>query len=325
LLTLSEHKISQWPGLIGLGKPSDPSADEGFLFFKDQMENCTTNHTKCRNGDEPTLPKRVLDVGAEEQDGIKLYESNGEHGKYAALSHRWCEPSTPMLTTTKATLSQHLENIGWDDVPKTLQDAIKISRKLSIRYLWVDTLCIIEDGDGDDDKQTELPKMGTYYANAFCTIAAASSKNSTESFLQGRDECYQPVEFEFGGEQSTIHVRRFGVVGTLANRGWTWQESALSQRILNFAPSELIWECKSELKSECGYEPRFTPSLGMPQRFEEAAKHPLDRWRQVVQSYSARELTHDEDILPAISGLAQNHSIWPAYGELISHGVSCGK
>jgi Heterokaryon incompatibility protein (HET) len=305
LLTLSEHKIPQWPCLVSLSKPSDLSADEGLQFFQEQMDNCHANHTKCRNDDEPTLPKRVLDVGAEEQDGIKLYEPNGNHGKYAALSHRWCEPGTPMFTTTKATLSQHLESIGWDDLPKTLQDAIKVSRKLNICYLWVDTLCIIQDGDGDDGIETELPKMATYYADAFCTIAAASSKNSTESFLQVRDECYQPVEFEFGREQSTIHVRRFGVVGTLANRGWTWQESALSRRILNFSPSELIWECKSELKSECGYELRFTPSLGLPQRFDDAAKHPLDRWRQVVQSYSARELTHDEDILPAISGLAQ--------------------
>jgi hypothetical protein len=305
LLTPSEHKISQWPGLFGLGNPSDPSTDDGLQFFKDQIENCTMNHPKCRTDDEPMLPKRVLDVGADENDGIKLCEPNGTHGKYAALSHRWCEPSTPMLTTTKATLSEHLGNIAWDNLPKTLQDAIRISRKLGLRYLWVDTLCIIQDGDPDNDKESELPKMGTYYANAFCTIAAASSKNSTESFLQVRDESYRPVEFEFGSDNSTVHVRRFGVVGTLANRAWTWQESALSRRILNFAPSELIWECKSELKSECGYEPRFTPSLGLPQRFEDAAKHPLDCWRQVVQSYSARELTHDEDILPAISGLAQ--------------------
>jgi hypothetical protein len=195
--------------------------------------------------------------------------------------------------------------MDWETLPKTVQDAIKLSRKLGIQYLWAYTLCVIEDGEGDDSKEAELLKMGSYYANAFCTIAASSAKDSTASFLEDRSERYWPVKFEFGIEHSIVHVRRFGAVGMLANRGWTWQESALSTRILNFAPSELLWECKTELISECGYEPVSIPSLGMPQKFGSAAKHPLDRWRQVIQSYSARELTHEDDILRAISGLAQ--------------------
>jgi hypothetical protein len=300
-----EDRISNWPYLTSLGKPSEPSSDETFKFIEDQIEECVKNHRKCGRKTAGALPKRVLDVGSDENDVVKLYISKNEHEKYAALSHRWCKPGKTMLTTTTATVSKYLEGVGWDDLPKTIQDAIKVCRRLRIRYLWVDTLCLVQDGDGDEHKEMEIQKMAAYYANAFVTIAASSSKDTTASFLQDRTQHYQAAELEFGEERSVIHVRRFGAVGFLANRGWTWQESALSTRILNFAPSELIWECKTELKSISGYEPRYIPSLGMSQRLESAARHPLDRWRQLVQSYTTRELTHEEDIIPAIGGLAQ--------------------
>jgi hypothetical protein len=300
-----EDTIATWPYLISLGKPSEPSSEKAYKFLEDQIDECIRNHRKCRKETAATLPKRVLDLGADENDLVKLYLSKSEHEKYAALSHRWCKPGAIMLTTTKVTLLKHMEGINWEDLPETLQDAIKVCRRLHIRYLWVDTLCLVQDGDGEDGREMEIQKMAVYYANAFVTIAASSSKDSTTSFLQCRTDHYQAAELEFGEDSSIIHVRRFGAVGFLADRGWTWQESALSTRMLNFTPSELIWECKSELKSESRYEPRFIPSLGMSQRLAGGAKHPLDRWRQLVQSYTTRKLTHEEDILPAISGLAQ--------------------
>jgi hypothetical protein len=298
-------RILNWPYLANLGKPSEPSSDQAFKFLEDQIDDCVKNHKKCRKETAATLPKRVLDVGTDESDIVKLHLSTDEHEKYAILSHHWGKPGTTMLTTTKDTLSKHLEGIEKENLPKTLQDAIKVCRRLRIQYLWVDTLCLVHNGDGDDDKEVEIPKMAAYYANAFVTIAASSSKDSTVSFLQDRTEHYQAAELEFGEERSVIHVRRFGAVGFLADRGWTWQECALSPRVLNFAPSELIWECKSELKSESRYEPRYIPSLGMAQKLAGAAKHPLDRWRQLVQSYTTRKLTHEADILPAVSGMAQ--------------------
>jgi hypothetical protein len=91
----------------------------------------------------------------------------------------------------------------------------------------------------------------------------------------------------------------------VTSQGWIWQESALSTRVLNFAPSELIWECKSQVLSECGYEPRNAPSLGLARHFYDVEQQPFALWQQLVQSYSARELTQYTDVLPAISGLAQ--------------------
>ena len=87
-------------------------------------------------------------------------------------------------------------------------------------------------------------------------------------------------------------------------QGWTWQESALSVRILNFAPSELIWECRQEVISECGYEPQSLPSLELARKYHKLEADPLAIWRELVQFYSTRELGNFNDILPAISGLA---------------------
>ena len=75
--------------------------------------------------------------------------------------------------------------------------------------------------------------------------------------------------------------------------------------MLNFAPSELVWECKTEVLSECGYELRDHPSLGLARKFHDVEERPLELWQELVQSYSARELTQHTDVLPAISGLAQ--------------------
>lgn len=91
----------------------------------------------------------------------------------------------------------------------------------------------------------------------------------------------------------------------VTSQGWTWQESAQSTRVLNFAPSECIWECKSEVISECGFKLRENPSLGLAGKFLDVENRPLKRWQELVQSYSARELTKYTDVLPAISGLAQ--------------------
>ncbi|KAH8589131.1 heterokaryon incompatibility protein-domain-containing protein [Bisporella sp. PMI_857] len=180
---------------------------------------------------------------------VKLVNSDSLGGgdqRYATVSHRWCDKNVPMLKTTKASKNWHYSTgIGKESMPGVLLDAIKVTRTLGLRYLWMDTLCLIQ-GD-DDDKEEEFPKMGAYYANAYFTISASSSADTRESFLQPRDECYEPASFQFGeDEDSFVHVRCWGAEGHLVERGWIWQESALSTRVLNFAPSELIWECKSQ-------------------------------------------------------------------------------
>lgn len=299
-------QVSGWPDL-GAFKNPDQILDDKFRFFKSKLYNCVKNHTSiCGQAGGTTLPRRLLDVGTSDGHVIKLVESyqlGSRLPKYAAVSHRWGDPEL-MFRTLRRNFDDRLQGMDEEGMPKVLQDAIKVTRAIGLRYLWMDTVCLIQDDEADKGK--EIPKMGDYYANAFFTIFTSSSRDSTISFINTRNRYYEPHRFPFGQDGvSGVHVRRLGVEGHLAKRGWIWQESALSVRVLNFAPSELIWECRQEVRSECGYEPHNLPSLGLARKYHDVDKRPFQLWQELVQSYSARNLSNFNDLLPAISGLAQ--------------------
>ena len=137
--------------------------------------------------------------------------------KYAAVSHRWCDKSVPMLVTTKNNYYKHTQGITSSEMPAVLNDSIRVTRNMGIRYLWMDTLCLIQDDD--KDKEEELPKMGAYYTHAHFTIASSSSRDSRESFLKHRNDEYAPAKLQFGDDpNSVVSTRRSGVEGHLAKR-----------------------------------------------------------------------------------------------------------
>jgi hypothetical protein len=133
----------------------------------------------------PSLPSRVIDVDPDSSStDVRLFESHGRRARYIALSHRWGGSRT--LTTTTSSLKQRLSGIAWNDVPKTFQNAITITRLLHVRYLWIDSLCIIQDDI--KDWEIESSNMASVYQNAYLTIAASSSTGSSSGCLLGFDE-----------------------------------------------------------------------------------------------------------------------------------------
>lgn len=104
------------------------------------VAECNENHagTKCISED-PMLPLRVLDVQCDSTSTrLSLFETNGAVGKYTTLSHVWGNPNP--FTTTRATIDIYKAGIVFDDLPKTFQDAITMTRRLGVRYLWIDAL-----------------------------------------------------------------------------------------------------------------------------------------------------------------------------------------
>lgn len=99
--------------------------------------------------------------------------------------------------------------IDWDDLPRTFQDAVITTRAIGIQYLWIDSLCIIQDDLGD--WRQESSKMAEVYTNAWLTIAASYARDSTEGLF---DACYRPsleaVELPYltqsGSKDGTIFV-----------------------------------------------------------------------------------------------------------------------
>jgi hypothetical protein len=130
----------------------------------------------------PTLPSRVLYVGTSEKSGQKpspqLLETEGRKGHYIALSHCWGPPAHRPLMTTQSSLAKHLTSIPWDQMPTTYQHAIIATRRLGFEYIWIDSLCILQDSH--DDWLSESKRMGQVYQYARLTIAASHAAESSQ-------------------------------------------------------------------------------------------------------------------------------------------------
>ena len=229
---------------------------------------------------------KVEDVG---QD-VFLFESDGTRAQYVALSHCWGGSET--LKTTLGTYVARKNRISLSTVPKTFRDAIEVTRSLGIRYLWIDSLCIIQDSPVDWAQESN--NMGSIYRNAVITIAAVDSPDSDSGMLpaRGTSDTYSPCligesvfsrgseeetsarlyaempdSVHFGGHEENIDSYRRR--GHLDGRGWALQEEVLSRRTLAFTEVGMFWECMHLGASE-----------GLPQGFTRKADpgHRLDRF-----------------------------------------------
>jgi hypothetical protein len=137
--------------------------------------------------DTTLLPTRVLDVGEPFQHSgvIKLVESGGfQVDRYIALSHCWGK--SHRIKTTKTTLEEHKRGIPLCRLPATFQDAIECARRFGVRWLWIDTLCIIQDDETDWVR--EAAQMGAIYTNAYLTLSAAASTDDSSGMFPDMDE-----------------------------------------------------------------------------------------------------------------------------------------
>ena len=149
-IRLNGDNIGSWGAERIFYRPiTDPGSSESFSRIRQWITHCTSNHPRCRldiSGsyvpDCPKLPTRVLNVGDEARD-VSLFISNGESARYVALSHCWGGAS--IIQTTMSLLEEFQQHIKYENLSKTIQDAVHVTRELGIRYLWVDSLCIYLD------------------------------------------------------------------------------------------------------------------------------------------------------------------------------------
>lgn len=140
------------------------------------------------------LPTRVIDVSsaALSSGTVRLYEPSGAVAEYIALSHTWGK--SPRLRALRENIPALLAGIPVADLPKTFQDAIILTLNLGIQYLWIDCLCIIQDDPHDWEQQAAT--MSTVYRDAYLTISASASSDSTSGCFpaRGRHSYASPAE-----------------------------------------------------------------------------------------------------------------------------------
>ncbi|KAF4996555.1 hypothetical protein FGRMN_4439 [Fusarium graminum] len=295
-------------------------------FIQEHVFDCVRHHEACEKPSESRLPTRIISIGSADSD-MKLVELKDVSAPYITLSHCW--GGKQPIRTTLSNLADMKGRIISSSLPIVFKQAISVARTLQVNYIWIDSLCIIQDSLSD--WELESARMCGYYQNALLTISTASSSDSSVPFLGPRDSKWKPVELELVTDQSKESLRAQRIPNTpdeegkLFTRGWAWQESAMSSRIAYFTPSELIWECREHIVPQ-RYIPDLVTSerLGLPWKIERspsemsssswstvssqldsATPHYIwDEWRDLVRQYSLRELTFFLDRLPALSGVA---------------------
>ncbi|RDW71839.1 hypothetical protein BP5796_07873 [Coleophoma crateriformis] len=245
-------------------------------FVQKRMKKCL-QHSKCLSQERSTAPTRLIDVGTGKDD-VRLEASPRVGKAYTTLSYAWGDMSLPITTT--ANFHQRCKNVPWSTLPKTFQDAISITRGLGIQYLWIDSICIIQDSKSD--WEFEGMNMANIYTGSYLTLAATSASDSSEGLLSSRCNLNEESDLEDtqeheikrrsedGASNYSIFARRpvkyshvalltldYGVghikKSPLLCRAWVLQERLLSIRTIHFCFEEMVWECKTGIDCECGY------------------------------------------------------------------------
>ncbi|PVH85736.1 HET-domain-containing protein [Cadophora sp. DSE1049] len=291
------------------------------------MNECLGDHNDfCPASTMSPLPSRVIDVGSTEVPP-KIVISNGSPGRWLALSHCWGTKVRFVLDSSNVRARQ--QGIPLEDMPSAFSDAIQVSRRLGYQYLWIDSLCIIQDSHGD--WAYESSQMLNYYQNSSLTIALDDTPGDEQGFLDivrasdddavqvqvivppGNDTIKPTIESEDTPEH--VSIRGFSASFAsgpcfLATRGWTLQEDILSPRTVHYRSGHLAWECQTHRKYEL-YEGTkdfagdpFGPAK---QHFLRSPRNLVSRgsWYKILEAYMQRDLTMEGDKFPALAGLAR--------------------
>ena len=323
---------------------SSTISDASFRIASAWLENCLSSHPKCsayHNG-IPELPTRVIDVGPSDgsEEPYVYVRKDGQRDRYLTLSHRWGSSTSLEATKTiKANRTLNTTMILFSSLPLTFQHAIIITRRFGYRYLWIDSLCIIQDDE--DDWMVESEKMGEIYRKADFTIATIDAMSADSGCFFPRDgqilrpcrlDIYRPPRQKdtYASHTGKIFASRavdfgssragYGRTSSLDSRGWCLQERVLSTRTLSYSKYGLFWECVTTEATEMvpygidedgtdeAYEymrhlRKQIGAIALTSRYGKERPDTHNAWHLLVQDYSRRNLTKESDKLIALKGI----------------------
>jgi len=285
--------------------------------LKEWISRCKFSHVLCQEKRQPTVAVRLLDCVAR---AVKEYQASAMP-EFVALSYVW-----------GYTMAEPL--IGKDlppTLPHVIKDAITVTLELGYRHLWVDQYCV--DQHNYQAKHEQISRMNEVYRAADVTIVAAAGHDAQYGLpLYDRSGPSKQTSLEIIAKLGTfqvtatpVHPREALLGSTWIKRGWTYQESYFSTRILAFTDEQFYYECMSCSSCESlGFEfqtdwfsawmdsrPRlFLPSgpfLNSTGKIRVNQHPPISKFLGNVERFTARELTYEEDSLNAFGGIIEEH------------------
>lgn len=262
------------PGITGRlpQKPNDVRVTQEWL------SQCQKNHTKCKivNGVHSQIdrPLRLVNVGNRDGSEIpRLEEGQNCNGDYLTLSYRWGDPSS-ITQTTKENVAQFKHKLPIDSLSRIFQDAIEFTRLIDIKYIWIDSLCIVQDDP--EEKATEVQRMAQIYEGSLLTLSASVTTSGDSALLIERQR-FNVVEVPKFQSDTYNREQQFYVTdqilsdfsddvlnGVLGSRGWCFQERLLASRLLHFGRDQLHWECHEGIWSESNTKRQWYDQLSSP-------------------------------------------------------------
>lgn len=312
-------------------------------LMRDWLRTCKTNHAQCRH---VWSEKTVQDLGLRFIDTerwclVTADQIPPSKRQYAALSYVW--GTKPTVTTTVSNLARfsqegELANAG---LPATIQDAIRLVHSIGIPYLWVDALCIVQDGGQAEaaEKARQIQNMDAVYGLAEFTVVQAAGNDSSSPLygLRGKsgndpDSPAPQIQAEVKlGLRLALQSQGFDIHQKASckwiTRAWTFQEAVLSARLLIWHNGSVTWECREAVWCE-DVVPGLATSLVKPQfgsqmlpfqrerqaEEDEALEtvvafdpknnhHNISMYEGAVEGYTSREMGFWSDKLNAFAGI----------------------
>ncbi len=214
-------------------------------------------------------------------------------------------------------------------LPQTFRDAVEVTRKFNIHYLWIDSLCIIQDSI--DDWNKEALRMSQVYQHAICNIAATGAVDSTKGLFFGKNlHLVRPCKVSIAARHATTDTETVYIVDAnfwnsrleqahLLQQAWVVQERLLAKRVLHFNRDQLYWECQQTsaceifpaAMPECmmidGKFKDIVPNTGISEMAPKGLISPLTYreviWRRVLYSYTRAQLSNPDDREAALNGI----------------------
>ena len=244
------------------------------------------------------------------------------NGRYVALSYTW-GTAEPNKQPFKSTLNNFhvLHHRGGVQIiqsklPRVIRDAITLVKSMGERYLWVDSLSIVQDSNSSWDLNAGV--MDIVYGGAHLTICAADG-DGADAGLKGLDSSAriftQHIEEYDPGFAPPVDLMVSHLAETYINqsewnkRGWTFQERMLSKRCLVFVDGRMYFQCRTMTMCEDIYsedpDAGWSMELGQaPTRMlSELVDRPIQVYAESVELYTSRQLSMSKDILNAFNGM----------------------